>query len=130
MTSKNGLSSRVSRTCTARACSLLVLPRLDDREGQQMLRTYQASEVVELGESIGVETRLYSEQAQQTRIRALALVRCSQPMASVRLDPLVPCDRPVEPLRLRCVTVGHLGLRCGTAVNTTPRSWRIHEIHS
>ena len=47
-----------------RACSLLVLPRLDDREGQQMLRTYQASEVVELGESIGVETRLYSEKAQ------------------------------------------------------------------
>ena len=84
-----------------RACSLLVLPRLDDREGQQMLRTYQASEVVELGESIGVETRLYSEQAQQTRIRALALVRRSQAMASVRLDPLVPLDRPVEPLRLQ-----------------------------
>ena len=84
-----------------RACSLLVLPRLDDREGQQMLRTYQASEVVELGESIGVETRLYSEQAQQTRIQSLALVRRSQAMASVRLDPLVPLDCPVEPLRLQ-----------------------------
>jgi len=84
-----------------RACSLLLLPRLDDREGQQRLRDYQASEVVELGESIGVETRLYSEQAQQTRIRALALVRRSQAMASVRLDPLVPLDRPVEPLRLQ-----------------------------
>ena len=84
-----------------RACSLLLLPRLDDREGQQMLRDYQASEVVELGESIGVETRLYSEQAQQTRIQSLALVRRSQAMASVRLDPLVPLDRPVEPLRLQ-----------------------------
>ena len=84
-----------------RACSLLVLPRLDDREGQQMLHTHKASEVVELGESIGVETSLYSEQAQKTRIQSLALVRRSQAMASVRLDPLVPLDRPVEPLRLQ-----------------------------
>ena len=83
------------------ACSLLLLPRLDDREGQQMLRAYQASEVVELGESIGVETRLYSEHAQRNRIRALELVRRSQAMASVCLDPLVPFDRPVEPLRLQ-----------------------------
>ena len=81
-------------------CSLLLLPRLDDREGQQMLCTYLASEVAELGESIGVETRLYSEQAQRNRIRALELVRRSQVMASVRLDPLVPFNRPVEPLRL------------------------------
>ena len=84
-----------------RACSLLLLPRLDNGEGQQMLRDYQASEVVELGESIGVETRLYSEQAQQTRIRAVELVHQSQAMASVRQDPLVPFDRPVEPSRLR-----------------------------
>ena len=84
-----------------RACSLLLLPRLDDREGQQMLRAYLASEVVELGESIGVETRLHSEQAHRNRIRALELVRRYQAMASVRLDPLVPFDRPVEPLRLQ-----------------------------
>ena len=84
-----------------RACSLLLLQRLDDREGQQMLRAYLVSEVVELGESIGVETRLYSEQAQRNRIRALELVCRSQAMASVRLDPLVPFDRPVEPLRLQ-----------------------------
>ena len=36
----------------------LLTPRLDDREGQQMLRAYLASELVELVESIGVETRL------------------------------------------------------------------------
>ena len=34
-------------------CSLLLLPRLDDREGQQMLRAYLASEVVELGKRLG-----------------------------------------------------------------------------
>ncbi|QNI65968.1 hypothetical protein [Synechococcus sp. A15-44] len=84
-----------------RACSLLLLPRLDDREGQQMLRDYRASEVVELGESIGVETRLYSEQAQRNRIRALELLHQSHAMASVRQDPLVPFDRPVEPSRLQ-----------------------------
>ena len=65
-----------------------------------MQRSYLASEVVELGESIGVEKRLYSEQAQRNRIRELELVRRSQAMASVRLDPQVPFDRPVEPLRL------------------------------
>ena len=110
-----------------RACSLLVLPRLDDREGQQMLRTYQASEVVELGESIGVETRLYSEQAQQTRIQSLALVRRSQAMASVRLDPLVPLDRPVEPLRLQemlsiCASFRR---RLSTAKRSVERSPRV-----
>ena len=70
-------------------CSLLLLPRLDEREGQQRLCTYLASEGAERGESIGGETRLYSEQAQRNRIRALELVRRSQVMASVRLDPLM-----------------------------------------
>ena len=78
----------------------LMLPRLDDREGQQMLRAYLASEVVELWESMGVEIRLYSEQVQRNRIRALELVRRYQAMASVSLDPLVPFERLVEPLRL------------------------------
>ena len=83
------------------ACSLLLLPRLDDREGQRMLLGCRASEVVELGESIGVETRLYSDQAEHNRSRALELVRRSDVIASFRQDPLVPVDRPVEPSRLR-----------------------------
>ncbi|MCB4400385.1 hypothetical protein [Synechococcus sp. MU1625] len=84
-------------------CSLLLLPRLDDREGQQMLLSYQASEVVELGESIGVETRLYSDQAQRKRSKVLEVVNCSEVIPSVRQDPLLPFDRPVEPLRLQAM---------------------------
>ena len=84
-------------------CSLLLLPRLDDREGQRMLLSYQASEVVELGESIGVETRLYSDQAQRKRSKVLEVVNCSEVIPSVRQDPLLPFDRPVEPLRLQAM---------------------------
>lgn len=51
-----------------------------------MLHAYQASEVVGLGEWIGVETRLYSEQVKFNRIRALALVRLFKVTSSVRLD--------------------------------------------
>ena len=84
-------------------CSLLLLPRLDDREGQRMLFSYQASEVVELGKSIGVETRLYSDQAQRKRSKVLEVVNCSEVIPSVRQDPLLPFDRPVEPLRLQAM---------------------------
>ena len=84
-------------------CSLLLLPRLDDREGQRMLLAYPASEVVELGESIGVETRLYSDQAQRKRSKVLEGVNCSEVIPSVRQDPLLPFDRPVEPLRLQAM---------------------------
>ena len=83
------LSSQLITTISALAflrwreirCTRLLLPRLDDREGQQMLRAYLTSEVVELGESIGVETSLYSEQGQRSRIKALELVRRYQAMA-------------------------------------------------
>lgn len=50
--------------------------------------------MVELGESIGFETRLYSKQAQRKRILALELLYFSQAMVSIRLDPLVPFERP------------------------------------
>ena len=86
-----------------RACSLLVLPRFDDGEGQQMLRTYQASEVVELGESIGVETRLYSRRGRRERQRMLRRLHCADGQAVVRQDPLIPFNQPVDPGRLRCL---------------------------
>ena len=86
-----------------RACSLLLLPRLDDREGQQMLRDYQASEVVELGESIGVETCLYSRAGRRERQRLLQRLRRSEARAVVRQDPLIRLDQPVDSARLRCL---------------------------
>ena len=86
-----------------RACSLMLLPRLDDREGQQMLRDYQASEVVELGESIGVETCLYSRAGRRERQRLLQRLRRFEARAVVRQDPLIPLDQPVDLARLRCL---------------------------
>ena len=86
-----------------RACSLLLLPRLDDREGQRMLTAYQASEVVELGESIGVHTCLYSGPGRRQRQRELQRLRRSEGRAVVRQDPLIPLDQPVCLARLRCL---------------------------
>ena len=86
-----------------RACSLLLLPRLDDREGQQMLRDYRASEVVELGESIGVETCLYSRAGRRERQRMLRRLRCSDRQAVVRQDPMISLDQPVDAGRLGCL---------------------------
>ena len=55
--------------------------------------------MVELGESIEVETRLYSKEAQRKRILELEFLHFSQAMASIRLDPLVPFERPTGPVR-------------------------------
>ena len=86
-----------------RACSLLLLPRLDDREGQAASAGLQASEVVELGESIGVETCLYSRAGRRERQRLLQRLWCSEGRAVVRQDPLIPLDQPVDSARLRCL---------------------------
>ena len=105
-------------------CSLLLLPRLDDREGQRMLLAYQAAEVVELGESIGVETCLYSPAGRRERRRVLRRLRCSEGRAVVRQDPLVPLDQPVDLARLRCLldlcAVCRASLAETTSSNSSP----------
>lgn len=101
-----------------RACSLLVLPRLDDREGQQMLRAYQAPEVVELGESIGVETCLYSLAGRRERQRLLQHLRSSENRVALRQDPLIPLDQPVDPGRLCCLL--ELCATCRAALADSP----------
>ena len=105
-------------------CSLLLLPRLDDREGQRMLLSYQAAEVVELGESIGVETCLYSPAGRRARRRVLQRLRCSEGRAVVRQDPLVPLDQPVDLARLRCLldlcAVCRASLAETTSSNSSP----------
>lgn len=85
------------------ACDLLLLPRLDDREGQRLLQCCQTEEVVELGESIGVETRLYSLSARRSRDRVLRRLQSSMADVVIRLDPLIPLHRSIDRLRLRCL---------------------------
>lgn len=84
-------------------CDLLLLPRLDDQEGQTLLVACPCAEVVELGESIGVETRLYSFSARRTRARALQALRARHGPDGFSLAPLVPIHRDVELPRLRCL---------------------------
>lgn len=85
------------------SCDLLLLPRLDDREGQLLLHCCQTREVVELGESIGVETRLYSLSACRTRQRMLLRLQRSMAEVVIRRDPLVPLHRSIDLPRLRCL---------------------------
>ena len=85
------------------ACDLLLLPRLDDREGQLLLNRCLTREVVELGESIGVETRLYSLSARRSRDRALLRLQSTMADVVIRLDPLIPLHRSVDCQRLRCL---------------------------
>ena len=84
-------------------CDLLLLPRLDDREGQRLLHCCLTREVVELGESIGVETRLYSLSTRRTRDRVLLRLQRSMVEVVIRRDPLVPLHRSIDLLRLRCL---------------------------
>ena len=81
----------------------MVLPRLDEREGQRMLLTYQASELVELGESIGVQTHLYIWVGRRKRQRMLRRLHCADGQAVVRQDPLIPLIQPVDPGGLCCL---------------------------
>ena len=85
------------------ACDLLLLPRLDDREGQRLLHCCLTREVVELGESIGVETRLYSLSTRRSRDRVLLRLQRSMVEVVIRRDPLVPLHRTIDLLRLRCL---------------------------
>ena len=85
------------------ACDLLLLPRLDDREGQLLLNRCLTGEVVELGESIGVETRLYSLAARRSRERVLLRLQRSMVGVVIRRNPLVPLHHSIDLLRLRCL---------------------------
>ena len=84
-------------------CDLLLLPRLDDQEGLALQAACNARSVVELGESIGVETRLYSMSARRARARALRTLVARHGADGFSLDPLIPIDAAVALPRLRCL---------------------------
>lgn len=92
-----------SASSASLSCALLLLPRLDDQEGQRLLSACRAQEVVELGESIGVETRLYSWSSRRARQRALQALVASHGADAFALAPLIPIQGSVELRRLRCL---------------------------
>ena len=84
-------------------CDLLLLPRLDDPEGLALQAVCRARDVVELGESIGVETRLYSLSARRARLRVLQTLVERHGADGFSLDPLIPIKTAVVLPRLRCL---------------------------
>ena len=85
------------------ACDLLLLPRLDDQEGQTLIAACPAAEVVELGESIGVETRLYSYSSRRIRQRALRGLQARHGAEAFTMAPLSAIHSAVDLARLRCL---------------------------
>ena len=85
------------------SCDLLLLPRLDDQEGQTLIAACPAAEVVELGESIGVETRLYSFSSRRIRQRALRGLQARHGAEGFTMAPLIAIHSAVDLPRLRCL---------------------------
>ena len=52
-------------------CDYLLLPRVDHKQGWTLLQRCLPNVVIELGESIGLETKLYSFQASRLRHRSM-----------------------------------------------------------
>ena len=82
-------------------CDLLLLPRVDHKHGWEVLQRCLPDVVIELGESIGVETKLYSFQARRLRHRSIHHLLESRPSLRLDYSYLVPLDRVVDKLRLQ-----------------------------
>ena len=82
-------------------CDYLLLPRVDHKQGRVLLQRCLPDVVIELGESIGVETKLYSFQARRLRHRSIHHLLESRPSLRLEHSYLVPMDRGVDQSRLK-----------------------------
>ena len=82
-------------------CDYLLLPRIDHKQGQAVLKACSPDVVIELGESIGVETKLYSFQARRLRCRSILDLLESRPRLKLEHSYLVPLDREINQSRLQ-----------------------------
>ena len=74
----------------------LLLPRVDHKQGRVLLQRCLPDVVIELGESIGVEVKLYSFQARRLRHRLIHRLLESRPNLSLEYSYLIPPDRGVH----------------------------------
>ena len=81
-------------------CDYLLLPRIDHKQGQAVLKSCSPDVVIELGESIGVETKLYSFQARRLRCRSILHLLESRPNLRLDYSYLIPLNRGVDKLQL------------------------------
>ena len=82
-------------------CDYLLLPRVDHKQGWTLLQRCLPNVVIELGESIGVETKLYSFQARRLRHRSIHHLLESRPSLRLEHSYLVPMDRGVDQSRMQ-----------------------------
>ena len=82
-------------------CDLLLLPRVDHKQGRAVLQRCLPDVVIELGESIGVEPKLYSFRARRLRHRSIHHLLESRPNLRLDYSYLVPLDREVNKSRLQ-----------------------------
>lgn len=82
-------------------CDYLLLPRIDHKQGQAVLKRCSPEVVIELGESIGVETKLYSFHARRLRKRTIDYLLKSRPHLNLNYSYLVPLDRGINQSRLQ-----------------------------
>ena len=106
-------------------CDYLLLPRVDHKQGRVLLQRCLSDVVIELGGSIGVETKLYSFEARRLRHRSIHHLMKSRPSLRLEHSYLVPLDRGVNPSRLKhfleCCT-DFLSM-VGSESSTTPVSY-------
>ena len=82
-------------------CDLLLLPRVDHKQGWEVLQRCLPDVVIELGESIGVEVKLYSFQARRLRCRSILHLLELRPRLKLEHSYLVPLDRAINQSRLQ-----------------------------
>ena len=82
-------------------CDLLLLPRVDHKQGRAVLQRCLPDVVIELGESIGVEPKLYSFRARRLRHRSIHHLLESRPNLRLDYSYLVPLDREVNKSRMQ-----------------------------
>ena len=82
-------------------CDYLLLPRVDHKQGWTLLQRCLPNVVTELGESIGVETKLYFFQARRLRHRSMhQLLGCRQRL-KLEYSYLVPLNRDMNQSRMQ-----------------------------
>ena len=82
-------------------CDYLLLPRVDHKQGWTLLQRCLPNVVIELGESIGVETKLYSFQARRLRHRSMHQLLGWRPRLKLEHSYLVPLNRDMNQSRMQ-----------------------------
>jgi len=82
-------------------CDYLLLPRVDHKQGRVLLQRCLPNVVIELGESIGVETKLYSFQARRLRHRSMHQLLGWRPRLKLEHSYLVPLNRDMNQSRMQ-----------------------------